>query len=97
MKRRRGVGEAEQHDEELEQPLVSAERRLVDVIWMHAYLVIAGAHVELGEEPGAAQLVEQLLRHRDRKFILDCLVVESPVVNAESPRAILLFDQQCRR
>jgi len=79
------VGEAERHDEELEQALVCAERGLVDVVRVHQDLMIAGAHVQLGEEPRPAQLVQQLLHHRDGKLVLDGGVVEREVIHAETP------------
>lgn len=47
---RRRVGEAERHHQELEVAMVSAERRLLDVVRVHAHLMVARAKVELGEE-----------------------------------------------
>jgi len=37
------IGEAERHHQELVVPLVSAERRLADVVRVHAHLVVARA------------------------------------------------------
>jgi hypothetical protein len=37
-----GVGEAERHDQELEVPVVSTERCLLDVLGVHPHLVIVG-------------------------------------------------------
>lgn len=48
----RGVGEAKQHHQKLIVPLVSAEHRLADVVWVHAHLVIARMQVQLREEVG---------------------------------------------
>jgi hypothetical protein len=35
-----------------------AERRLVNVVWMHPNLVIPRAQVKLGEEPGASEFIK---------------------------------------
>jgi hypothetical protein len=37
----RGVAQAKRHNQELVEPVVGAERRLVDVLRPHAYLVVA--------------------------------------------------------
>jgi hypothetical protein len=47
---RRRVGEAERHHQELEVAMVSMEHRLLDVVRVHAHLMIARTQVELGEE-----------------------------------------------
>lgn len=46
-----GGGRTEGHDEELEVPVVGMERCLLDVLWVHLHLVIAGLQVHLGEVP----------------------------------------------
>lgn len=42
---------------------VRAEGGLVDVVGVHAHLVVAAAEVELDEEPRAAKFVEELVHH----------------------------------
>jgi hypothetical protein len=96
LERGRRVAETERHDEELIEPIMGPERRLVDVGGQHAYLVISGAQVELGEEAGAMQLVQQLVDHGDREGVLDGEGVQGPVVDAETPAAIRLPDEQHR-
>jgi hypothetical protein len=57
---RRVSAQPERHHQELVQVVVGAERRLVDVLRPHAHLVIPGPEVQLGEELGAVELVEEL-------------------------------------
>jgi len=92
----RSVAETEWHDEELIESIVGPERRLVDVGGQHAYLVISGAQIELGEEAGAMQLVQQLVDHRDREGILDGEGVQGPIVDVETPPAVRLLDEKHR-
>jgi hypothetical protein len=49
---------------------MGAKRRLVDVSYEHAHLMVARAQVELGEVAGAMQLVEKLVDHRNGELVL---------------------------
>lgn len=64
---------------------------------MHADLVESTAEVELGEESSADQFVKELVNHRHWKFVLDGVVVELPIVDAESPGAVGFLDKEDRR
>jgi hypothetical protein len=97
LERRRGIGEAEGHHQELEQALVRAEHGLLHVVQMHQHLVVARAHVELREETRAPQLVEELLHHWNWELVLDSGVVESSVIDTETPCVVVLADEECRR
>jgi hypothetical protein len=68
--------------------------RLVDVVRVHAHLMVAAAEVKLSEEPRAAELVQQFIDQRDRELVFHRVVVQLTVVDAETPCAILFFDQQ---
>jgi hypothetical protein len=94
LERCRGVAQPKWHDQELVEAIVRPERRLGDVFSPHPDLMIARAQIELGEELGAVQLVQQLVHHRDRVGVLDGDGVEGPVVDAEAPRAVGFLDQQ---
>jgi hypothetical protein len=59
--RRRRVGEAEWYHQELKVSPVCPEHRLVDVVRVHADLMVTVAEVELFEESCAAQLVDHRL------------------------------------
>jgi hypothetical protein len=52
--------------------------------------------VKLGEETGAVELVEKLVDDGDRERILDGEGVQGAVVDAKSPRAVSLLDEQDR-
>uniref|UniRef100_A0A0A9BSS0 Uncharacterized protein n=1 Tax=Arundo donax TaxID=35708 RepID=A0A0A9BSS0_ARUDO len=81
----RRVAESERHDQELVQAVMRAERRFVDVLRPHADLVVPRPQIQLGEEFGAVELVQQLIHHRDREGVLDRHRVQGPVVDAEAP------------
>jgi hypothetical protein len=70
------------------------ERHFVYVLRAHAYLVVPGSEVQLGEELGTMELVEELVNHRDRESILDGEHVQRPVVDAEVPRTVGLLDEE---
>ena len=66
----RGVAQPEWHYQELVEAVVSAERRLVDVLRPHEHLVVPRAQVQLGEESRAMELVQQLIHHGKRELVL---------------------------
>jgi hypothetical protein len=61
------------------------ERRLLDVVGLHAHLMVAEAQVQLGEELGAVQFIEQFLDDWDWKLVFDRDGIEGVEVNAEPP------------
>ena len=67
-----------------------AERRLVDITRPHANLVVPGAKVQLGEESGAVEFVEQFVHYGNGERVLDGEGVQGAVVDAETPRALRL-------
>jgi hypothetical protein len=54
LEHHRLIRQAERHDQELKEPLVRAERRLVDILGRHEHLMIPETKVELGEVLGTA-------------------------------------------
>ena len=86
LERRRSVAQPERHDQKLVEAFVGAERRLVYVLRPHAHLVVPRTQVQLGEETGAMEFVQQLVDHRDRKGVLHRERVQCAVVNAEDDR-----------
>jgi len=96
LKCRGCVGEAERHDHELEVAVVRVERRLVDVLRVHAHLMLAAAEVQLGEERRALEFIEQFVHNRDWEQVADGLGVQCAVVDAEPPGAVLA-DKEDRR
>ncbi|KAK8447283.1 hypothetical protein SEVIR_8G040866v4 [Setaria viridis] len=90
LERHRGVRQAEGHDHELKVAVMSSKCRLVNVSIVHSDLVIAAAKVKLGEVGGAVELVQKFVDNGNGEHIAHCLGVDSAIVDAESPRAILL-------
>jgi hypothetical protein len=72
------------------------EHRLVDVLPLHTDLMVAGSEVELGEEPGAMEFIQELIDNRDGESVLDGDGVQRAVVDAEPPRAVRLLDEKDR-
>ena len=85
LERRWRVGEAERHDHELEVAVVGAERRFVDVLRVHAHLVVAAAEIKLGEERGTLEFIEQLVHDWNWEQIADGLGVQGTIIDAEAP------------
>jgi hypothetical protein len=98
LERGQGIRQAKRHDQEFKQALMRAEHCFVNVVSVHEHLVVARPEIKLGEESRAMKLIQELLHNRSRKLILDRLTVECPVVDAESPGAVRLLDQEhwCR-
>lgn len=63
-------------------------------VGVNAHLVVARAQIQLGEETGAVELVEELLDHRNWELILDGALVEGAVVHAEKSRAVVFLDEE---
>ena len=72
------------------------ESRPMDVVRVHAHLMISAPQVELGEKAGAPKFIQEFVDDWDRKLVLDRLVIQGPEVNAELPRTIMFLDQQDR-
>ena len=64
---------------------MGAERGLVDVLRPHPNLMVPRPEVELGEEAGAMELVEQLIDDGYQKSVLDGECVEGAVIDTEAP------------
>jgi hypothetical protein len=69
---------------------VCAERGLGNVRGAHPDLMVARAEIQLREEAGAVELVEEFADHRDRVHVLDRDHVQGAIVNTETPGVISL-------
>ena len=58
--------------------------------------MIPATKIDLGEETSTLQLVKEFINHRNRKLVLDGVVIKSAKVDAEAPTAILLADEEHR-
>jgi hypothetical protein len=72
------------------------ERRLVDVLLLHTDLMLAGPEIELGEEPGAMEFIQELVDDWDGESVLDGDGVQRAIVDAELSRAIRFLDEEDR-
>jgi len=81
----RRIRQPEGHDKELEVAVMRPESRPMDVVRVHAHLMISAPQVELGEKAGAPKFIQEFVDDWDRKLVLDRLVIQGPEVNAESP------------
>jgi hypothetical protein len=72
------------------------ERRLVDVLPLHTDLMLAGPEIELGEEPGAMEFIQELVDDWDGESVLDGDGVQRAIVDAELSRAIRFLDEEDR-
>jgi hypothetical protein len=68
---------------------------LGDVVRVHMHLVVPAAQVDLGEA-GTLQLVQELVDHQDREFVLDDGIIEGAEVGAKAPTIVMLADQEHR-
>jgi hypothetical protein len=75
-------------------PLMCSKRRLEDVGRVHPDLVVARTQVQLGEEAGLVQLIEELVHHRNRELVLGGDGVEGTVIDAEPLGVVRLVDQE---
>ena len=72
LESRRGIAETKWHDQELIMAFMSSESRLGNVDFLHANLVVASEKIQLSEEFSPIELIQQIINHRDGKFIFDC-------------------------
>jgi hypothetical protein len=94
LKSRGRVGEAERHHHELEVAMMGPERRLGNVVRVHAHLMVARPEVEFGEEARPMELIKELVDHRDRELVLERQGVKGAVVDAEAPHAVRLANEE---
>jgi hypothetical protein len=72
------------------------EHSLVDLLQLHTDLMVAGSEIELGEESGAMEFIQELIDDRDGESVLDGDGVQRAVVDAEPPRVVRLLDEEDR-
>lgn len=61
--------------------MVSLEGRLGNVNEVHANLVVTGAKVQLGEDAGAAELIQEFFHNWDEELVVDRDGIERSVVH----------------
>jgi hypothetical protein len=58
--------------------------------------VITRSKIDLGENLGSSQLIEENINARKRIFVFDGYRIERSVVNTQPQTTILLIDKECR-
>src|SRR4051812_23899804 len=74
-------------------PVASAERGLLDVIFVDANLVISPMQVDLSEDLGTEESVSEVIDEGNQESVLDCDVVQCMIVNTYSKGPILFLDE----
>lgn len=71
-----------------------AECRFGHIVRVHAHLMIATAEINLGEEAGAFQFINELIHQGIWKFVPHRLHVQLTVVDAEAPCLVRLAHEE---
>jgi hypothetical protein len=86
------VSQSKGHNEELEVPVMSAERCLRHIIRVHTHLMVPAAEIDLGEEARPLELIQEFIDHRNWKLVLHRLVIQLPEVDTKTLSLIVLLD-----
>jgi hypothetical protein len=97
LERCRGIGETKGHDKAFEEPIAGPESGLPLVSRSNSKKIVCSTKVEFGEDLGTAKTIKSLADQRDGVPILDGNPVETPIIDAETKRTILLLDEEDRR
>jgi hypothetical protein len=96
LKSRQDVCEFERDYQSFEQLLSCSKRCFSFVIFRHSQKIVDVSNVQDCIVSSDAQLIQSLLNQRKRVSILDDFLIELLIVNAETKRFILLFNEQNR-
>lgn len=91
------VGQFEWHDQELKVPKVTSEICLVDILLSHTDLMIPKSQIYLGEVLSSMELINDVVHPWNRVFVLDCFLIEHPIINAHSHGPVFFLHQDNRR
>jgi hypothetical protein len=90
------IGKTKWHDLVLKVAVASAERGLLNVIFMDPDLVVARTEIDLGEDLGAMELVGEVINEGDGESVLDGDGIQGTIINAHAEFAALLLDEDHR-
>jgi hypothetical protein len=97
LERCRGIGETKGHDKAFEESIAGPESGLPLVSRSNSKKIVCSTKVEFGEDLGTAKTIKSLTDQRDGVPILDGNPVETPIIDAETKRTVLLLDEEDRR
>ena len=90
----RGVRQAKEHDQWFEKTLVGGKGSLPLISFFDSDIVVAPTNVEFGEVLGPFETVDNVRDEGEWVAVLDCALVQLPVVLHESKLPILLLDKE---
>ena len=96
LKRSGRVRQPKEHNHRFEESAIGRKRGLPFVTFRNPYIVVSPAHIKLGEDVCAFELIEQLLNEGQRVAVLDGHVVKFTVVLYRTKCAIFLLDEKER-
>jgi hypothetical protein len=89
-----GVYKAKWHDPILVVTVSRSECRLPLVALGDADEVVAGTEIDLGEDGGGSEAVEELVDQRERIAVFDGHPVETAIVDTQAQRAVAFLHEQ---
>lgn len=90
----RGIGKSEGHHIVAEQTIAGCEVCLEDVRLADLQLVVSGPQIDLGEDSGSIQLVEQILALRERLLVLDGDLIQLTVAHTHLYGVVSLVHEE---
>src|SRR5258708_829385 len=92
----RGVAQSEEHDSWFEQTSVSLECSLPLIALLDPHIVEPPTEVKYGEELGTMEVGQDIRDEGEGVGVLDCDLVQLPIVLYEVKQTILLLDEEHR-
>lgn len=90
----RSIRQAEWHDEAFEVTVAGAESSLPFFAFFNANEIVCSAEVEFSENTCISESVQSFRNEGQWISVLDCNIIESSIVDAESELAGLLLDEK---
>lgn len=81
------------YDQELKMPIVTSKSYLLNILLPHLNLMIPILKVYLKEVFGSSNLIHHLINKQNRILVVQCLLVDRPVVNSHAKSPIFLLHQ----
>ena len=94
LKGRRAVGKSEIHHQWFVESAVCPESSFPFIAFLDSDIVVSPSDIELGEEFGSPETMDQIVYERKWVTILFCDFIESLVVLYEAESAIFLFNKK---
>ena len=93
-KSRRSVSQAKRENSKLKMSKTRAKSCLVNISRSDADLVVSGTEINFGKDLGTLELVHEVIDTREGIPVLDGVLVECTVIDAEMESSFLLVDEK---